>query len=69
MFDKTTMTDDECSPWPPVLYFTPEVTSGIRAAAALAFGTECGSLTENMSAMDFEVLSHDLMGGETDVIE
>jgi hypothetical protein len=38
MFDKLTMTDDECSPWPPVLQFTPEVQSGIEAAAALAFG-------------------------------
>jgi len=28
----------EISPWPPVLSFTPEVESGVVAAAALAFG-------------------------------
>lgn len=36
MFDKPTMTDDECSPWPPVLWHTPEVRSGIEAATDLA---------------------------------
>lgn len=29
---------NEISPWPPVLNLTPEVESGIAAAAALAFG-------------------------------
>jgi hypothetical protein len=38
MFDRPTMTDDECSPWPPALEFTPEVRSGILSAADLAFG-------------------------------
>jgi hypothetical protein len=38
MLQPLTMTDDDCSPWPPVLQFTPEVQSGIDAAAALAFG-------------------------------
>lgn len=38
MFHQLTMTADGCSPWPPVLQFTPEVQSGIEAAAALAFG-------------------------------
>ena len=36
MFDKPTMTDDECSPWPPVLWHTPEVRRGIEAATDLA---------------------------------
>lgn len=38
MSDNTTLNVAECSPWPPVLQFTPEVQSGIEAATALAFG-------------------------------
>lgn len=34
----STLDINEASPWPPVLNFTPEVESGISAAAALAFG-------------------------------
>ena len=40
MFDTPNMTDAECSPWPPVLWFTPEVESGIQDATDLAFGRE-----------------------------
>ena len=58
MFDKPTMTDDECSPWPPVLQFTPEVESGIRAAAELAWGPNWDT---PMSELDAEVVAHDLL--------
>ena len=32
------MTDLYCSPYPPVLQFTPEVQSGMEAVTTLAFG-------------------------------
>jgi hypothetical protein len=58
MLHQLTMPDDECSPWPPVLMFTPEVQSGIEAAAALAFGrywdTPISELTPEAFAEELE---------------
>lgn len=62
MFNTLTMTDAECSPWPPVLWFTPEVQSGIKAAADLAFGPESG-------ASDHEVPAHDFLSEDDFIIE
>jgi hypothetical protein len=62
MFNTPTMTDAECSPWPPVLWFTPEVQSGIKAAADLAFGPET-------SDIDHEVPAHDFLGEDDLIIE
>jgi hypothetical protein len=62
MFNKPTMTDAECSPWPPVLWFTPEVQSGIKAAADLAFGPES-------SSSDLEVPAHDFLSEDDFIIE
>ena len=58
MFQPRTMMDDECSPWPPVLQFTPEVTSGIQAATELAFGPNWDT---PMCELDAEVIAHDLL--------
>lgn len=58
MFEKLIMTDDGCSPWPPVLQFTPEVASGLRAATALAYG-ESWELPQD--ELELEVLAHDLI--------
>jgi hypothetical protein len=58
MFHPYSITADECSPWPPVLQFTPEVQSGIEAAAALAFGpywdTPISELTPEALAAELE---------------
>ena len=47
----------DISPWPPVLPFSPEVQSGIEAAAALAFGplwdTPMNELTPEEFAREF----------------
>ncbi len=52
MNPSTTLSGDECSPWPPALQFTPEVESGLQSAAALAFGpfwdTPMSELTPEM---------------------
>lgn len=53
MFNKSTMTDDECSPWPPVLWLTPEVQSGIQAATDLAFGRVPSWNSSRVPAHDF----------------
>jgi hypothetical protein len=38
MLHHPTLLIGDISPWPPVMPFSPEVQSGIEAAAALAFG-------------------------------
>jgi hypothetical protein len=38
MSSSTSFNIADISPWPPTLAFTPEVESGVAAAAALAFG-------------------------------
>jgi hypothetical protein len=65
MFNKLTMTGDGCSPWPPVLQFTPEVQSGYDAAAALAFGpywdTPMCELPPEVFAREFARYAESLM--------
>ncbi len=57
MLQQPTHLAADISPWPPVLPFSPEVQSGIEAAAALAFGplwdTPMDELTPEQFAMEF----------------
>ncbi|TLD70419.1 hypothetical protein FEM03_11850 [Phragmitibacter flavus] len=60
----TTFNIADISPWPPTLNFTPEVESGVSAAAALAFGpnwdTPMNELTSEQIMQDMLRLSPDI---------
>ncbi|WP_009960066.1 MULTISPECIES: hypothetical protein [Verrucomicrobium] len=52
------MNKELCSPFPPVLQFTPEVESGMLAAADLTFEPR---LQSEPSMFDLEILAHDIL--------
>ncbi|MEZ0386459.1 MAG: hypothetical protein ACAI34_05305, partial [Verrucomicrobium sp.] len=52
------MNNELCSPFPPVLQFTPEVESGMLAAEALCFEPR---LQDEPSSFDLEILARDLL--------
>lgn len=52
------MKNELCSPFPPVLQFTPEVASGLQAMEELTFAPR---LQDEPGAFDLEILAHDIL--------
>jgi hypothetical protein len=52
------MNHDICSPFPPVLQFTPEVEAGMQAAADLNFELR---LQSEPGPFELEMLAHELL--------
>ena len=53
MLQQPTLLLGDISPWPPVLPFSPEVQSGIEAAAELAFGPLWDTPIEDLTPEQF----------------